>query len=442
TQLPDDVELLARHEDLVLTGAGRIHVHRREDPLVGQGPVELELHVPGALELLEDHLVGTRTGLDQSRGQDGQRTATLDVARRTEETLRRVQGRGVHTTGHDASAGRGRQVVGATQTGDGVQQDDHVHAHLHKTLGPLDGQISHDRVVLGRAVEGRMDDLALDRALHVGDLLGTLVHEDHHEVALRVVLGDGVGDRLHHHCLSRLGRGDDETTLTLADGRDQVDDACGQHVRLGLQPQALLRVERDQLGKFLALLGLVRGHTVHRVQPHQGVELLATLTLAGLTDRADDVVTLAQAVLANLSQRDVDVALAGQVTGGAHEGVVVQDVEDPGNRQKDVVLGDHRFGLLASSPAVTAVTAPSPSTAATGIVVAVTALALAAPALLLIVVLVVAATAATAAAVAVTSITLAFSPLSGAVSVPVVGGGGSVLLGGARCLRHAARGGR
>src|SRR5699024_40709 len=242
----------------------------------------------------------------------------------------------------------------------------------------------------------------------------------------------------HHHRLSRLGRGDDETALALADRRDQVDDACGQHVRLGLQPQALLRVERNRLGKFLALLGLVRGHTVHRVQPHQGVELLATLTLAGLADRADDVVALAQAVLANLGQRDVDVALAGQVTGGANEGVVVQDVEDPGNRQKDVVLGDHRFGFLASSPAVTAITAPSPSAAATGIVVAVPALALAAPALLLIVVLVVAAAtaAATAAAVAVTSITLAFSPLSGAVSVPAVGGGGSALLGGARCRRH------
>ena len=58
---------------------------------------------------------------------------------------------------------------------------------LDQPLGPLDGQLGDAGVVLGRAVEGRGDDLALDRALHVGDLLGPLVDEDDHEVALGVV---------------------------------------------------------------------------------------------------------------------------------------------------------------------------------------------------------------------------------------------------------------
>src|SRR5215472_3744827 len=60
----------------------------------------------------------------------------------------------------------------------------------------LDGQFGDSGVVLRGPVEGRVDDLALDRALHVGDFLRALVHQDDHEVALGVVLGDRVGDRM------------------------------------------------------------------------------------------------------------------------------------------------------------------------------------------------------------------------------------------------------
>jgi hypothetical protein len=56
-------------------------------------------------------------------------------------------------------------------------------AQLDQALGALDRQLGDGRVVVGRPVEGRGDDLALDRALHVGDLLGALVDEHDHEVA-------------------------------------------------------------------------------------------------------------------------------------------------------------------------------------------------------------------------------------------------------------------
>src|SRR4051794_27832328 len=48
---PDDLELVRRQQELLLAGAGRVDVDRREDPLVCQLAVELELHVAGALEL-------------------------------------------------------------------------------------------------------------------------------------------------------------------------------------------------------------------------------------------------------------------------------------------------------------------------------------------------------------------------------------------------------
>src|SRR3954454_21258125 len=46
-QLPDDLELLGRHEDLFLASARCIDIDRREDALVRELAVELELHVSG-----------------------------------------------------------------------------------------------------------------------------------------------------------------------------------------------------------------------------------------------------------------------------------------------------------------------------------------------------------------------------------------------------------
>ena len=312
----------------------------------------------------------------------------LDVAGRAEEPLRRVERGRVDTTGHDPAAGRGGQVVGAAEAGDRVEQHDDVVAHLDQPLGALDGQLGDRGVVLGGTVEGRVDDLALDRALHVGDFLRALVHQDDHEVALGVVLRDRVGDGLQDHRLARLGRGHDEPALALADRADQVDDPRGHDDRVGLQPQPLLRVQRDELGELGAGLGLLGVQAVDLVQADERVELLAALAFLGLADRALDHVALAQAVLADLGQRDVHVVGAGQVAGGADERVVVEDVQDAGDRDQDVVLADHRLGVAAAVPApalavaAVAVAEPVPAAAAAALVVVPAALVVTAAALL------------------------------------------------------------
>src|SRR5215831_1910139 len=360
-ELPDDLQLVWGQQQVFLAGAGGVHVDGREDPLVGELPAQPQLHVAGPLELLEDHLVGTGAGLDQGGGEDRDRAAMLDVARRAEEPLRRVERGRVHAPGHDPPAGRGGQVVGAAEPGDRVKQDDHVMAHLGQALGTLDGQLRDGGVVLGRPVEGRVDDLALDRALHVRDFLGPLVHQHDHEVTLGVVLGDRVGDGLQDQRLARLRRRHDETALALADRGDQVDDPRRQVGRVGLQPQPLLRVQRHELGELRTGPRLLRVETVDLVEPDQGVELLPPLALAWLADRALDNVPLAQAVLAHLRERDVHVVGSRQVAGGADERVVVEHVEDPGDRDQHVVLGDHGLGIAAAlaAPAV-AVAEPVP----------------------------------------------------------------------------------
>src|ERR671925_150110 len=53
--------------------------------------VELELHVAGPLELLEDHFVHARASFDERRGNDRQRSTLIDVPSCPEESLRLVQ---------------------------------------------------------------------------------------------------------------------------------------------------------------------------------------------------------------------------------------------------------------------------------------------------------------------------------------------------------------
>ncbi len=199
-------------------------------------------------------------------------------------------------------------------------------------------------------------------------------------MALGVVRRDGVREGLHDHRLAGLGGSDDEAALALADGSDEVDDPRRDDALLGLEPQAVLRVERRQLAELRAAAGLVGRHAVDRVELGQRRVLLAVaapadalllllLALAGRLDRAGDRVALAQVVALDHLQRHVDVAAARQVAGGAHERVVVEDVEDAGHGHEDVVLGDLRLGLLdlvdAGRSGGAALVAVAPAVAAT-----------------------------------------------------------------------------
>src|SRR6185312_7935716 len=170
---------------------------------------------------------------------------------------------------------------------------------------------------------------------------------------------------------------------------------------VGFQAQALRGVERDELGELDAVLVLVGGLAVDARQLHQGVELLAlvaavvgVLAFARGADGADDGVALAQVVLLDLVQRDVDVVGPGQVTGGAHERVVLQHVQDAGDGQQDVVLGqlgvvDLGLVAVAAAPVVPVAVALAAVAAAPAVVRVVVALVVPAVVLALVVLLVV-----------------------------------------------------
>src|SRR5690606_8460520 len=112
-QDPDLLQVVGVHQQLFAAGAGAVDVDGGEDALFGDAAIQVDLHVAGALELLVDHVVHARAGVDQRGGDDGQRAAFLDVAGGAEEALRPVQGVGVDAAGEHL-AGRGNHgVVGA-----------------------------------------------------------------------------------------------------------------------------------------------------------------------------------------------------------------------------------------------------------------------------------------------------------------------------------------
>src|SRR5438270_2429626 len=79
--------LVLAEELLLLARAGGLDVDGREDALLGELAIQVDLGVAGALELLEDHLVHPRARVDQSSGDDGERAALLGVAGRAEQPL-------------------------------------------------------------------------------------------------------------------------------------------------------------------------------------------------------------------------------------------------------------------------------------------------------------------------------------------------------------------
>src|SRR5579875_748717 len=357
-QLPDLLELVAVEEQLLVAGGRAVDLDGRVDAALGQPPVEAQLHVAGALELLEYDLVHAAARLHQGGGQDGEGTALLHVAGGAEELLGRVQGAGVDATRHDPPGGGLGQVVGAGQAGDAVEDDDHVAAQLHQAAGPFDGQLGDVGVLLGGPVEGGGDDLTLDRPAHVGHLFGPFVDEEDHQVHVWVVALDGVGNLLENARLSRFGRRHDETPLALADGRYEVHDARRQvgGVAGDLQAQALVGKqggEALELGPVAGIVGVHAGDVVH---PHQGGVLLIAARRAG---RTFYVVALAEGEAANLADGDVHVLGPGQEAGGAQEPVaLVSQVEKTFDLQR--LSAELRFGTGLALQLPFAALAPVP----------------------------------------------------------------------------------
>ena len=196
-------------------------------------------------------------------------------------------------------------------------------------------------MVLGRLVKGGGVDLALDGAAHVGHFLGALADERHHEERLRVVLGDAMRDVLQDRRLAGLGRREDETTLTFADRRDEVDEALGEVLLVGLQVEHVVGEDRNERVEVRTALGGLGVDRVDRVDAKQAPVLLLVLGRPGL---AGHPVPGPQAEAANLRGADVD------VVGRRHDAVTAQEPEALIDDLQDP-LRDARLAILVEARA-------------------------------------------------------------------------------------------
>ena len=74
-ELAEDVHAVERGlvlQKVIATRGALDEIDGREEALVGQTAVKLQLHVACALELFENHLVHLRTGVDEGGGDDGE----------------------------------------------------------------------------------------------------------------------------------------------------------------------------------------------------------------------------------------------------------------------------------------------------------------------------------------------------------------------------------
>src|SRR5688500_15085049 len=115
--------------------------------------------------------------VDQTRCQDRQAAAVLDLARGAEEALGDLERARVEPAGHRAAAALAAYVVGSSQSRERVEEDDDVLAELHAPLAPLDDELGQVDVLVDGVVVGRSVNRAGHVALHVGDFLGALVDE-------------------------------------------------------------------------------------------------------------------------------------------------------------------------------------------------------------------------------------------------------------------------
>ena len=128
----------------------------------------MEFHIAGSFEFFKDDFVHPASGINQGGGNDRQAAAVFDISGRTEETLRFVQSIGIDTAGKNFSAGWNYSVVGARQTGDAIEQNDHIFFMFNEALGFFDNHFCYLHVTGSRFIKCGRNYFAGNTALHVG----------------------------------------------------------------------------------------------------------------------------------------------------------------------------------------------------------------------------------------------------------------------------------
>src|SRR2546430_17362793 len=120
----------------------------------------MNLHITRAFELFENNFVHSATRIDQSRSDDRQAPAVLDISRGAEKLFRLMKRIGIHVTREDLSAGRYYGVICARQSRDAIKENQVIFSMLAQTFSLINYHFSDLAVPRCRLIRRCTDHLA------------------------------------------------------------------------------------------------------------------------------------------------------------------------------------------------------------------------------------------------------------------------------------------
>ena len=220
-----------------------------------------------------------------------------------------MQGERVHAAREHLARVRLDGVIGASETRDGVEQNDDIASVLNLPLGHLNDHFRHIHVVLRLFIEGGRKHHRFRVALHIRHFLRAFIDEKDDEDGFRMILRNGIRHLLKEHGLTDARRSDNNAALTKANGGEHIDDTRRELGGFRLKDNP----PRWEGGGQVLEVHHTRGHTrfltIHRRHIAEAEEAVA---VAWIADGSLNHIACTQSVAANLLLGDEDILWKGE----------------------------------------------------------------------------------------------------------------------------------
>src|SRR5687767_8650467 len=221
-----------------------------------------------------------------------------------------MQTGGIDSTRKNLSRLWSDSVVRAREPRQGVEKNDDILSGFDQPLRFLEHHVGNLNMTRCTLVECRADDLGLCRALdHLRHFLGPLIDQQNDRGDLRMIFGDRVRDLFEQDRLARARWRHDESALSLADRRKNVDHAHRQVTILRLEPETCIRIPRPEVVERNARLDGLR---ILAVDAFHLEKREVPLPCFRWTNLPAHEVTSEKAESLYLRRRDVDVIRSGE----------------------------------------------------------------------------------------------------------------------------------
>ena len=259
----DALVFVGVQKEFVAASAGFDDLDGWKDPHFGDGAVEVELHVAGAFELLEDEVVHAAFGFDEGGAEDGEAAAFFGVACGSKEFAGLGERFGIDAAAHRAPLARLEIVVSSSHAGDGIEENDDVASEFDKPLGPVGNALADLNMAGHRLIKSGRVNLAIECAAHIGDLLWALVHKKKYKGCFGMIDANTSGECLEENCFSCAGGSSDESTLTHPERGYEIYSArCNLGITGSFQKDTAIWKKRCQFVKLQGRLPLGRGNVL------------------------------------------------------------------------------------------------------------------------------------------------------------------------------------